>query len=152
MALLGLGSDTLLLVLLVAGPLIGFYGVYQLVADLRHVPKKKVMGRLKGQINRGAAEAQRFNFEDLRKEAPKAVGMLGQAFAKFSFTERLQTTLEQANVPWSASRLLGSLTLIASVLLAVMIALKLPILVSLGAAAAAYVLPVLYLGHRRRSA
>ncbi|MBU0616482.1 MAG: type II secretion system F family protein [Planctomycetes bacterium] len=150
MALLGLGSNTLMLVLLVAGPLIAFYGVYQLVADLRSAPKRKVMGRLKGQMSRGGAEAQRFNFEDLRKEAPKAVGVLGQMFTRLSFTERLQTTLEQANVRWSASRLLGNLTLLACILLAAMIALKLPILAALGAVVAVYVLPILYLGYRRK--
>ena len=150
MALLGLGGNTLMLVLLVAGPLIAFYGVYQLVADLRSAPKKKVMGRLKGQMSRGGAEAQRFNFENLRKEAPKAAGVLGQMFTRLSFTERLQTTLEQANVRWSASRLLGNLTLLACILLAAMIALKLPILAALGAVVAVYVLPILYLGYRRK--
>jgi tight adherence protein B len=150
MAVLGLGSDTLMLVLLVAGPLMAFYGVYQLVADLRSAPKRKVMGRLKGQMKRGGAEARGFNFENLRKEAPKAVGMLGGMFARLSFTERLQTTLEQANVSWSASRLLGNLTLVTCVLLAAIIALKLPILAALGAAVAMYVLPILYLGYRRK--
>ena len=147
MHLLGLGGDTLMLVLLVAGPLMAFYGVYQLVADLRSAPKKKIAGRLKGVRT---PEAQRFNFEDLRKQAPQAAGMIGQMFARLSFTGRLQTTLEQANVPWSASRLLGNLTLIACVLVAVFLALKLPIVGGLGAAVAVYVLPILYFGYRRR--
>jgi tight adherence protein B len=134
----------------VVGPLIAFYGVYQLAVDLRSAPKKKVMGRLKGQMGRGATEAQRFNFEDLRKQAPKAAGVLGQAFSKFSFTERLQTTLEQANLPWLASRVLVNLTLIAAVLLTVMLVFRMSIVVALGAAVAVYVLPILYLGYRRK--
>jgi tight adherence protein B len=139
-----------LLVLMVVGPLIAFYGVYQLVADLRSAPKKKVMGRLKGQMNSGAADARQFNYENLRKEGPKSTGVLGQAFAKFSFTERLQTTLEQANLPWAASKVLVNLTMLASVLFAVMLVLQLPILAALAGGAAVYVLPVLYLGYRRR--
>ncbi len=149
MILLALGGDTLMLVLLVAGPLMAFYGVYQLVADLRSAPKKKVMGRLKGQMTSGG-NAQKFNFEDLRKEAPKAVGTLGQMFSRMSFTERLQTTLEQANVSWSASQLLVNLTLIASIILAGLVALRLPILAGLGAAVAVYILPILYLSYRRK--
>jgi tight adherence protein B len=150
MVLLGLGGDVLMLALLVAGPLIAFYGVYQLVADLRSAPKRKIVGRLKGQMGGGGSEAQKLNFENLRKEAPKAAGMLGEMFAKFSFTERLQTMLEQANLPWAASRVLVNLTLIASVLLAALVALRLPIVAGLGAVAAVYVLPILYLGFRRK--
>lgn len=151
MTLLALGNDTLLLVLLVAGPLMAFYGAYQLVADLRSVPKKKVIGRLKGRFSGGgAAPSQRFDVADLRKRAPKAVGVLAQAFARTRFTERLQTILEQANVHWSASRLLVNLTLIASILLAVMITVQLPLLAALGVVVATYVLPVLYLVRRRR--
>ncbi len=150
MVLLGLGSDALMLVLLVAGPLMAFYGVYQLVADLRSAPKRKIVGRLKGQMSTGGPEAQKFNLEDLRKQAPNAAGMLSQMFTRLSFTERLQTTLEQANVSWSASRLLGNLTMIVCILVAVLTALKLPILAAVGAAVAVYVLPILYFVHRRK--
>jgi tight adherence protein B len=151
MTLLAFGGDMLLLALLVVGPLVAFYGAYQLVADLRSAPKKKVVGRLKGRFGgTDDGEGQKFNWDDLRKEAPKAVGSLGQAFARMSFTSRLQTTLEQADVRWSASRLLVNLTLIASILLAVMVVLQLPILAALGAAVATFVAPILYLIWRRR--
>jgi tight adherence protein B len=151
MTLLALGGDILLLVLLVAGPLMAFYGVYQLVADLRGAPKKKVVGRLKGRLGGGGVDpSQRFNWSDLRKEGPKATGFLGQAFARMRFTERLQTTLEQANVNWAASQMLVNLTLISCVLMAVLLILQLPILAVLGAALATYVLPILYLVWRRK--
>jgi len=145
-----MGSDLLLLVLVVAGPLMAFYGVYQLVADLRLAPKKKVVGRLKGPMGGAGDAAGKFSLGDLRREAPEAVGALARAFAGMRFTERLQTMLEQANVHWVASRMLVNLTLIASVLLAVLVALRLPMLGGLGAAAAVYVLPILYLAYRRR--
>ena len=148
---LALGGDTLLLVLLAAGPLMAFYGVYQLVADLRSAPKKKVIGRLKGRRTGGAGETNpAFRWDDLRKEAPRAAGALGRAFARMSFTRRLQTTLEQANVSWSASQLLVNLTLVASILLATLVVLRLSIIAALGAVVATYVLPILYLVYRRR--
>jgi tight adherence protein B len=151
MILLALSGDVLMLALLVAGPLMAFYGIYQLVVDLRAAPKRKVIGRLKGHGPGARGNAGReFNFDDLRKETPQAVGTLGKAFAELSFTQRLQTTLEQANISWSASRLLVNLTLIASLLLAGMVALKLPILAGLGTAVATFILPLLYLGRRRK--
>jgi tight adherence protein B len=150
MTVLALGSDTLLLVLLAAGPLMAFYGVYQLVADLRSAPKKKVIGRLKGRSGGGTDAIQKFSLDDLRKGAPKTAGALGHAFARMSFTGRLQTVLEQANVNWSASQLLVNLTLIASIFLALLVALRLSILAAFGAAVAVYVFPILYLIYRRK--
>jgi tight adherence protein B len=150
MLLLGIGSDTLMLVLLAAGPLIAFYGAYQLVADLRSAPKRKVVGRLKGRSSTGGTDPRQFNFDDLRKQAPEAVGCLGRIFSRLKFTDRLQTTLEQANVPWAASRLLGNLTIIAAILLTLCVALKLPILAGAGGAVATYILPILYFGYRRK--
>jgi tight adherence protein B len=150
MILLALGGDVLLLALLVAGPLMAFYGVYQLVADLRSAPKKKVIGRLKGRYGGGAEAGHKVNWNELRKEAPKAAGALGATFARMRFTARLQTTLEQANVNLSASHLLVNLTLVASILLALLVVLQLPILAGLGAVVAVYVLPILYLAWRRK--
>lgn len=148
--MLALSSDTLLVVLLLAGPLMAFYGIYQLVADLRSAPKKKVMGRLKGRFSSTTDAATKFNVDDLRKGGPKAAGTLGQAFARMRFTERLQTVLEQANVNWSASQMLVNLTLIASILLALLVALRLPIVLGLGLAVGVYVFPVMYLIYRRK--
>jgi len=148
--LLGLGGDALLVVLLAAGPLMAFYGVYQLVVDLRSAPKKRIAGRLKGRSSGSAASAAAFNLGDLRKEAPQAVGTLAKAFARMRCTDRLQTVLEQANVSWSASQLLVNLTVVASFLLAGMVALRLPLLAGLGVAACVYILPILFLLRRRK--
>ncbi len=148
MTLLALGSDTLLLVLLVAGPLMACYGIYQLVADLRSAPKKKIAGRLKGRSTAPAAQA--IDLTNLRKEAPKVEGVLAGMFARMKFTERLQTILEQANMPWSASQVLVNITLAASILLAVLVVFHVPLLVDLGAVVAVYVLPILYLVWKRK--
>jgi len=150
MHLLAIGGDALLLTLLIIGPLIAFYGAYQLVGDLRSVPKKKVMGRLKGRMSTQGGEAAGFNFEDLRKQGPEVVGSLGQMFSKFSFTERLQTTLEQANISWSASKLLVNLTLVASILSALLMALQPSLLAAAGGALAVFILPLFYFAHRRK--
>lgn len=144
------GNDALLMALLVAGPLMAVYGIVQVVADLRTAPKKKIVDRLKGRTGGKAADAQRISFEDLRKQTPKAEGAFGEALSRMRMTERLQTILEQANVQWSAPKLLLNLTLIASLLLAAMTLAGLPLLAGLGAALAVFVLPILYLIQRRR--
>ena len=150
MLLLALGGDALLLGLLVVGPLMAFYGVYQLVTDLRSAPKKKVMGRLKGRMTGKDGDKSRFDFHDMRRQIPEAAGTLGKMFANLSFTERLQTTLDQANVNISAPRLLVNLTLIASVVLAGMAALQLSLLAAFGGAIAVFILPLLYFVQRRK--
>lgn len=144
------GGDALLLALLVIGPLIAFYGVYQLVADLKAAPKKKIERRLRGRPLGGAAVVQKVTAEDLRRHGPQAVGALANWLSRFSATERLQTILEQANINWNASQLLVNLTLISSILLAIMLVVKLPILVALGVAACVYIFPILYLGMKRK--
>ncbi len=148
MILLALGDNTLLMALFIAGPLMVFYGIYQLVAELRSAPKKKIAGRLKGRPS--AARSAQFDLSNLRKQKPQAEGVLGNFFANLKITERLQTVLEQANVSWSASQLLVNLTLAASITLAAMVVLKLPVLAALGAVVAVYALPILYLVHRRK--
>lgn len=144
------GNDMLLLVLLVAGPLLAVYGVVQVVADLRAAPKRKITDRLKGRSSARGSQAARVTFEDLRKQTPRVQGAMGAAIARMRMTERLQALLEQANVRWSAPQLVLNLTLVASGVLATLMVLKLPLLASLGAALAVYLLPVLYLIQRRR--
>jgi tight adherence protein B len=143
------GNDAMLLALLVVGPLMAFYGVYQLVADLKAAPKRKIERRLRGRVSNTPAAAK-VTAEDLRRHGPKAVGALADYLSRFSATERLQTTLEQANINWNASQLLVNLTLIASVTLALLLLVKVPLLVAIPIAATVYVLPIFYLVWKRK--
>src|SRR5262245_65727135 len=87
------GNDAMLLALLVVGPLMAFYGVYQLVADLKSAPKRKIERRLRGRVSNTPAAAK-LTADDLRRHGPKAVGALADYLSRFSATERLQRTLE----------------------------------------------------------
>ncbi len=144
------GGDAMLLTLLVAGPLLACYGIVQVVADLRSAPKKKIADRLRGKSAAKGETADKLLAEDLRRQAPKTTGMLSEALARLRTTERLQAMLEQANIRWSAPQMLVNMTLVASVSLAVMLVLGLPFLAGLGVVVAVYVLPILFLVHRRR--
>lgn len=142
------GENALLLALLALGPLMAFYGIAQLAGDLKKTSRKKIASRLKGRSANAANAAARF--ESLRKEAPKVEGLFGPMLAKLRTTERLQTMLAQANLAWSAPKMLVNQALVASVLLAACLLLKLPLLASFGAAIAVFILPLFYLLRRRK--
>jgi len=143
------GNDAMLLALLVVGPLMAFYGVYQLVADLKAAPKRKIERRLRGRASNTPAAAK-LTVDDLRRQGPKAVGALADWVSKFSATERLQRTLEQANINWNASQLLVNLTLIASITLALLVLVGVHVLIAIPIAACVYVLPIFYLVWKRK--
>lgn len=144
-------SDILLLMLMIVGPLLAAYGVIQLVGDLRAAPKKKIASRLRGRSAAADALPGKLTSEDLRKTGPKIDGALAAALTKFSFTAKLQSTLDQANVTISASQLLMNLTIVSCLVLAASLLLSVPLLAALGAAIAVYVLPIFYFVHKRKS-
>ncbi len=148
--LFGSSGDLFLLALLVAGPAIAAYGIFQLVVDLRGAPRKHVVGRLQGRKTGARSAAAILDPQVLRKQAPEAAGRLGAAFASLSITARLQKILEQANVPWSAAKLLVNLTAMACLLLAGLILLKVGMITAVCVALAVFVLPILYLIRRRK--
>ncbi|MGD8450236.1 MAG: type II secretion system F family protein [Phycisphaerae bacterium] len=151
LALQGIGSVQGILLILapLAGSVMLAYGVFQAVYDLRSNTRKRVMDRLKGGGRRKAATATA-GFEDFRRQTVEATGILAQAFAKLSFTAKLQRALDQANVAWSAPQVMVRLTAAASVLLAVLLMFQVSLLVALGAAAGTFILPILYLFRRRK--
>lgn len=149
--LLAVGAtDILVIALFVLAPSLAAYGVFQLVSDLRGASKKKIASRLRGQSTK--RDGKNANaVKDVRRQVAEASGVLGQAFANFSFTARLQTILEQANLSWSASRLLTNLSAVAAITVAAFVVVGLPILAGLGAGLAVFVLPILYLMWRRKA-
>jgi tight adherence protein B len=150
--LLAEGGDTMLMALMIVGPLLVVYGAMQLINDLKAAPKKKIASRLKGRSNNAAGGAkQAITAEDLRRSGPKADGAMSMALAKMRFTERLQQTLDQANISLSASQLLVNLTLIAAVLLATGLALGMPLLAAPAIPIVVYVLPIFYFTWKRKS-
>jgi tight adherence protein B len=150
--IVGLAADDMLLMaLLIVGPMLAAFGVFQLVADLRSAPRRKIVDRLQGLGGRRTAAGEKaIAWEDLRKQTREVEGFLAQNIAKLRVTSRLQTIVEQANLRWTASQVLVNLTVAASIALAGLTLLGVPLLAGIGVAAAVYVLPLFYLIHRRR--
>jgi tight adherence protein B len=149
MPMLGAVGETLLLITLAVGPMLALYGVFQLVQDLRGNSKKRIASRLQGRSAR-ATDTTRITAEDLRRQTKAATGLLGGMLVNMSVTKRFQKVLEQANLTWSAPKLLGNLTITAAIAFAVLLMLGAGMLVGLGVAAAVYVLPVYYCVLRRK--
>jgi len=142
-------QTAMLIVLPLLGSILLAYGVFHVAVDLRAGDRRRVVNRLKGGLARDRGHDDHLDLESFRRQTAEATGALARAFTRLSFTTRFQRTLEQANVHWSAAQTLVNLTAIASLLLAVLLALRLSPLVAVGAAAATYILPVLHLKRRR---
>jgi len=141
-------QSVFLVVLPLAGSILLAYGVFHVAMDLRTGQRKRVVDRLKGEGTRGRSVNEKIDFDTFRKQTLEATGMLAQAFTRLSFTARFQRIIEQANLPWSAPQTLVNLTAIAAVVLAILLVLQVSLVIAIGVAAAAFVLPVLYLIRR----
>jgi tight adherence protein B len=143
--LLGQSADILVYVLPVAGSMLLFYGIYQVVVDTRGNEKKRISDRL--QERRATVET---------KSTITRRGALGESktFAdavvgKFKFIPRLQTTLDQADIDWSASQMMLNLAA-ASMLLAVgLIVIQINAVVAVLCGVGVVMLPLLYINFRR---
>jgi len=145
-------SGTLGSLLFIILPLVGStllaYGVYNAAVDLRGGARKRVIDRLRGaRSNQQKGDA--FDFTNFRRQSREAVGFLARAFARWSFTARLQRALDQANLPWSAAQTLVNLTAVSSCLLAGLLVLGVPAVPTFAATAAVFLFPILYLFRRR---
>lgn len=146
--LLAMSFDSLMLILL---PLVGSvmlaYGVTQVAFDLRRSQRKVVMERLKS--NRKGSGGSQVS-DDIRKQGPEFKGAFAAALNKFQYTEQLQRTLEQANLNWSAPQVLVNLTATAICIAALLMVFGMSLLISVGAAAAVFFLPLIYFSKRRK--
>lgn len=140
--------SALVFLLPLGGSVLLMYGVFHVAVDLRTSARKRVIDRLKGSAERAAEK--RLDLGEFRKQTGEVTGMLARAFARMSFTARFQRALDQANVPWSAAKTLVNLTALASMLLAALLVFKVALPAALGATAAIFVVPILYLFRRRK--
>ena len=96
---------------MIALPLVGSialtYAICNLIADLRRVESKRVIKRLKesdGLSNSANEQAAKESI--LRRQMHQSGGGLSRILRKFHFVNKLQRTLEKANLPWSATTVL----------------------------------------------
>ncbi len=143
-------NNIMLVVLPVGGAILLAYGVWNVAFDLRAANRKKISSRLKGGTAAGRKGNDQIDFESFRKQTAEAKGVMAKAIAKLSFTTRMQRTLEQANLPWSAAQTLVNLTAISAALGAFLLVAGAPIAALAGVVLGAFILPILYISRRRK--
>lgn len=148
-------SGTITQVGMVALPLVGSvlltYAVFSLVKDLRKVETRKVSDRLRenegGMTDQSVEKATRASILRQKREAESAIAA---AMAKMSVIAALQRMLDQANLPWSASRTLIHLIGLSAVAFIVTYFMKLDMWVSISLGVGLFVLPLIAIFIRRK--
>lgn len=139
------------MMLMYALPIIGsvllFYGVFQAVRESRSGSRRRVHDRLRG--------ARRKQEDDvtatiLRRGAMGAGASFADAvIGRLKVVPKLQTTLDQAGVMWSASQTLLNLAGLAVLTLVGALLAQMGPIVGLACAAAVFFLPLMWLGFKR---
>lgn len=144
-AILADTTELLVYVLPMAGSMLLFYGIYQVIAESQSSARRKMHERL-----RGERKQEKVTESILRR------GAVGQSktfadtvIGKFKFISKLQTLLDQTDVDWSASQTmlnLCGLALLTSVGLAV---LQIGVLTAIACGVAVIAMPLVWLNFKR---
>lgn len=147
-ALVAQANSGLLVYLLPSfGSMLLFYGIFQAVYESRSSRKKKLHDRLKGESRReDKVVSTILRRGALENEKSMADRMLG----KLQFIPRVQTMLEQADIPWSATQTLMNLGTAALVIVAGLAMVGIHLLIGLGVGAAVVAMPLLIINFVRR--
>lgn len=140
-------------VLEIALPLVGSmllcYGIYQVIIETRKGERKKVLDRLRGE----SARAKKIEAASILKRdrlSEDAGAIINQTIGKLSFIPRLQTMIEQANLAWSAPKMVANLVATALIFGGALVMLEFSVLAAVGCAAGIFLVPIAYIGARRR--
>ncbi|MCP4248828.1 MAG: type II secretion system F family protein [bacterium] len=132
-----------------AGSMLLVYGIYQVVVESRHGDRRKVLDRLQGtKSTRTNADKPSILRRGVSRE--DAQDIFSGAVGKLSFIPKLQTSLDQANLEWSAERMMVNLGGAAFAALTVLLLLKINFIVAIGCAAAVIALPLMWISIRRK--
>ncbi len=134
-------------VLPMIGSILLAYGVYQVVVESRSSQRKRLTDRLKGRETIKTSKSA----ESILRRIPSedVSGFFAPLVSKLAVTPKLQTLLDQADVQWSAAKMLTNQGAIALGSFFVVIAFgKSPVL-GLALAISIMVLPVTWLNMRR---
>jgi len=142
-------AGTIIFVILpIAGSILLVWGVFQVILDLRTNKQRKVLERL---VDAGNQRERHVKEQLLRKRASDLQGnVLEQVVSKFQIVSKLQRVLDQADVDWSASKLLVNLLLLGTGTTVVMWFIKMSALSSLVVGLGVVALPLLYLLRLRK--
>lgn len=139
----------LFLLLPIGGSMLLAYGIFQAIMDLRASKSRRVVDRLK---EGGRGDHERKLKESLLRRRASEIqgGALDGIIVRLQIVTKLQRVLDQADLDWSASRLLVNLSLISIGVGAAMFFFGMGPASSLAAAAGMLMLPLMYLMRKRK--
>ncbi len=134
-------------VLPMVGSILLAYGIYQAVTESRSSERRRLTDRLSG---RDTVKKDKSAESILRRiPAEEVGGMLGPLLSKLSVTPKIQTMLDQADVAWSAARMItNQATLAVALFFGTLVLGKSPV-VGLACSGAVILFPLVWLNMRR---
>lgn len=146
---MGSFGSTLILMMPMIGAVLLAMGIFQVVMDLRTSKQRKVLDRL----TEGGLSAKERHVKEslLRKRAADGhKNFLEAVVSQLQLVNKLQGVLDQANVNWSASRLLVNLTGASLLTVIVLLVAQVNPVGAAGAGATVFCAPLLYLVWRKK--
>lgn len=138
-----------LILLPLMGAMLLAWGLFQVVMDLRSAKQRKVVDRLTE--NRSRSHDQEVKDSLLRRRASDIQsGMLDGVVSRLSVVTKLQQILDQADVDWSAARMLVNISALSLFVGALLLFLQVSPVSAVATAAATIALPLLWLIRKRK--
>ena len=142
-------SPIIFIALPVLGSMLLVWGVFQVLMDLRTHKQRKVVDRLTETRSRTRVNEARESL--LRRRAgDKPEGALDAVVSRLSVVSKVQHMLEQADLDWSASKMLTNITAVALLAGAVLLFLQFGILTVVAAVIGIFAMPLLWLVRKRK--
>lgn len=131
------------------GSMLLAWGIFQVVMDLRTAKQRRVMDRLTENKSRNRESDVKDSLLR-RRSSEMQEGLFEGIMSKFSFVARIQRLLDQADVDWSAPRMLINLTAIALLTGCILLFMQMSPLSAVAATVGAWVMPMLWLVRKRK--
>jgi tight adherence protein B len=130
----------------IVGSMLVSWGIYQVLTQTKVENEKKVRDRLRGSRPKADAAVESI----LRRTATDTSNSIAESIlGRFKFIPRVQTMLDQADIPWLASSLLFNLVGVGLVVSIGMVFLRFNVFLSIGCGFAVVLLPLVVLNMKR---
>jgi len=143
-------SNTLFLLIPLVGCMLLAMGIFQVIMDLRTTKQRRIIDRLNESKAKKKRE-QRLTESLIRKKTEDLQGnVLENIVSKFKIVEKLQKVLDQADVPWRASKVLLNLVGLAAIISCALMLFQVSPVASVATGCGVVLLPLLVLTHMRK--
>lgn len=147
--MLAAAQDLLYMLLPIVGCMALFYGIFQVISESRTQGNRKIQERLRGVSARQKADKEKASI--LRRQSGDGKSLADKVLGQLAIAQRLQTLLDQADIDWSAARVLMNLGAASIMLLFGLMAFGFSPLAAVGSGAALFFMPLAVLSFRRKA-